>query len=117
MSAEDGKDEEKPRAKQFKVIIVGDGAVGKTSMALRFVDQHFTGSYKQTLGVDFFSKRIELPGIRRRWSRLNMTRTLIGDLEVTLQIWDIGGQSIGSKMIKNYIYGAHVSTPTPHDCS
>ena len=27
--------------------------------------------------------------------------------EVALQIWDIGGQSIGSKMITNYISGAH----------
>lgn len=27
---------------------------------------------------------------------------------MTLQIWDIGGQSIGGKMLKNYIYGAQV---------
>lgn len=27
--------------------------------------------------------------------------------EIALQIWDIGGQSIGSKMITNYISGAH----------
>lgn len=27
--------------------------------------------------------------------------------EVALQIWDIGGQSIGSKMVTNYISGAH----------
>ena len=31
--------------------------------------------------------------------------------QVALQIWDIGGQSIGSKMITNYIAGAHVSKP------
>jgi Ras-related protein Rab-28 len=29
-----------------------------------------------------------------------------GGIEVALQIWDIGGQTIGSKMIGNYIYGA-----------
>ena len=28
--------------------------------------------------------------------------------QVALQIWDIGGQSIGSKMITSYIAGAHV---------
>ena len=27
--------------------------------------------------------------------------------QVALQIWDIGGQSIGSKMVTNYIAGAH----------
>ncbi len=31
-----------------------------------------------------------------------------GDIHVALQVWDIGGQSIGSKMIGNYIYGAQV---------
>lgn len=31
-----------------------------------------------------------------------------GDAQVTLQIWDIGGQSIGGKMLKNYIFGAQV---------
>ncbi len=29
-----------------------------------------------------------------------------GGVRVALQIWDIGGQSIGNKMIKKYIYGA-----------
>lgn len=54
--------EDESRSHQFKVIIIGDGAVGKTSLALRFVEQHFSGTYKQTLGVDFFSKRVLLGG-------------------------------------------------------
>ncbi len=32
----------------------------------------------------------------------------LGDIQVALQIWDIGGQTIGGKMLKNYIFGAHV---------
>lgn len=43
---------------QFKVILIGDGAVGKTSIALRFSQDSFAQSYKQTVGVDFFIKRI-----------------------------------------------------------
>ena len=31
---------------------------------------------------------------------------LPGNTHVALQIWDIGGQSIGSKMLGNYIYGS-----------
>jgi Ras-related protein Rab-28 len=31
---------------------------------------------------------------------------LIANIQIALQIWDIGGQSIGSKMITNYISGA-----------
>ncbi len=34
--------------------------------------------------------------------------TPTGDVNVTLQVWDIGGQAIGGKMLDNYIYGAHV---------
>ena len=32
-----------------------------------------------------------------------------GDVNVTLKVWDIGGQTIGGKMLDNYIYGASVS--------
>jgi Ras-related protein Rab-28 len=94
MGAEDSDDEgssEGPKQHQFKVILLGDGAVGKTSIAMRFSQDHFAQSYKQTIGVDFFIKRIALPD----------------GSQVALQIWDIGGQSIGGKMIGNYIYGAH----------
>ena len=44
----------------------------------------------QTIGLDFMLKRLDLPG----------------NTHVALQIWDIGGQSIGSKMLGNYIFGS-----------
>lgn len=72
------------------MVILGDGAVGKTSITMRFCEDYFARQYKQTIGVDFFIKRVVLPG----------------DVHVALQVWDIGGQSIGSKMISSYIYGA-----------
>ncbi|CAM9808830.1 unnamed protein product, partial [Ectocarpus sp. 13 AM-2016] len=74
-----------------KVILLGDGTVGKTSIATRFAQGDFSQMYKQTIGLDFFVKRIFLPG----------------DVQVTMQMWDIGGQSIGSKMMSKYIFGAH----------
>uniref|UniRef100_A0A7S1K9T6 Uncharacterized protein n=1 Tax=Vitrella brassicaformis TaxID=1169539 RepID=A0A7S1K9T6_9ALVE len=80
-----------PEYLQYKVIILGDGAVGKTSLATRFTEDQFSKSYKQTVGLDFFIKRLVLKN----------------DINTCLQIWDIGGQSIGSKMIGNYIFGAH----------
>lgn len=75
---------------------MGDGAVGKTSIAMRFTEDDFSKSYKQTIGLDFFIKQLTLPG----------------DVHVAIQLWDIGGQSISGKMIGNYIYGAQV---TKHD--
>ena len=46
---------------QFKIILLGDGAVGKTSIATRFSEDKFSQNYKQTVGVDFFIKRINMP--------------------------------------------------------
>ena len=75
---------------QFKVILLGNGAVGKTSLARRFAQDEFGPEYKQTIGLDFLLKRLELPG----------------KVSVTLQLWDIGGQSLTSKMISAYVAGA-----------
>eukprot|EP00455_Lapot_gusevi_P033952 TRINITY_DN3729_c0_g1_i6.p1 TRINITY_DN3729_c0_g1~~TRINITY_DN3729_c0_g1_i6.p1 ORF type:complete len:144 (-),score=39.23 TRINITY_DN3729_c0_g1_i6:34-465(-) len=75
----------------FKVVVVGDGAVGKTSLLNRFTQDYFVKKYKQTIGVDFFVKQVTLPG----------------GVQVGLQLCDIGGQNVGSKMIKNYLFGAH----------
>lgn len=45
-----------------QVIILGDGAVGKTSIAMRHTEDSFSNMYKQTIGLDFFLKRLALPG-------------------------------------------------------
>ncbi|XP_063350428.1 ras-related protein Rab-28 isoform X3 [Pelmatolapia mariae] len=83
--------EEESQDKQLKIVVVGDGASGKTSLATRFAQEAFGKQYKQTIGLDFFLKRISLPG----------------NLNVTLQVWDIGGQTLGGKMLDKYVYGAH----------
>ncbi|XP_016363681.1 ras-related protein Rab-28 [Sinocyclocheilus anshuiensis] len=82
--------EEETQERQLKIVLLGDGASGKTSLAIRFAQEAFGRQYKQTIGLDFFLKRITLPG----------------NLNVTLQVWDIGGQTIGGKMLDKYIYGA-----------
>lgn len=46
-----------------QVVILGDGAVGKTSVAMRFCEDYFAKQYKQTIGLDFFIKRIILHGM------------------------------------------------------
>lgn len=82
--------EEEMQERQLKIVLLGDGASGKTSLSTRFAQEAFGKQYKQTIGLDFFLKRITLPG----------------NLNVTLQVWDIGGQTIGGKMLDKYIYGA-----------
>ena len=47
----------------FKVILLGDGSVGKSSLCARFTEDSFSKSYKQTIGCDFFVKHVHLPGL------------------------------------------------------
>ncbi|EPY31216.1 Rab family, other [Strigomonas culicis] len=76
----------------FKIILLGNGAVGKTSLIRYYCESGFAQNYKQTIGLDFYSKKITLPAANAP--------------EVSLQIWDIGGQQIGGTMLNNYIYGS-----------
>jgi GTPase SAR1 family protein len=46
----------------FKIVLMGDGSSGKTSIISRYAQDHFGADYRQTVGVDFFSKSLELPG-------------------------------------------------------
>jgi Ras-related protein Rab-7A len=59
----------------LKIIILGDSAVGKTSLMNQYVNNKFSSHYKVTIGADFLSKDVD-----------------IDDRIVTLQIWDTAGQ-------------------------
>uniref|UniRef100_A0A8R1DNF9 Ras-related protein Rab-28 n=1 Tax=Caenorhabditis japonica TaxID=281687 RepID=A0A8R1DNF9_CAEJA len=79
-------------SRDAEIVVVGDGASGKTSICQRFAKESFEKTYHQTLGLDFFSRRIMLPQ----------------ELQVLVQVWDIGGQSIAGEMIDKYLTGADV---------
>ncbi|MFX1592843.1 MAG: Rab family GTPase [Promethearchaeota archaeon] len=76
---------------KFKVIIIGPGAVGKTSLLHRFVENKFSFRYKLTIGADFLSKIINF----------NPNST------VKLQIWDIGGQDRYKFLRPSFFNGAN----------
>ncbi len=44
----------------FKIIILGEGAVGKTASITRFVKNLFRGEYKVSIGVEFLLKDLEI---------------------------------------------------------
>lgn len=44
----------------IKVVVVGNGAVGKSSMIQRYCKGTFTSEYKKTIGVDFLERQIKL---------------------------------------------------------
>ncbi|MHA1596314.1 MAG: Rab family GTPase [Candidatus Asgardarchaeia archaeon] len=58
-----------------KVVVIGDGGVGKTSLVRRFVKNVFSNDYKLTIGSDFGVKKLHVDGI-----------------EVVISIFDVGGQ-------------------------
>ncbi len=43
---------------RFKIVMLGDGAVGKTAMTTRFTQDYFEADYKRTIGTDFSVKRL-----------------------------------------------------------
>ena len=48
-----------------KLILLGNGSAGKSSIIARFTDDGFGRVYKQTVGLDFFEKLLPLQGDRR----------------------------------------------------
>ncbi|KAK7884077.1 hypothetical protein WMY93_027200 [Mugilogobius chulae] len=74
----------------MKILIVGDGNVGKTSFVNRYVTGQFSRSYKMTMGVDFSLKILQ-------WSEREKVR---------LQLWDIAGQERFVSMTRIYYKGA-----------
>ena len=73
----------------FKILTVGDGSVGKTTLLQRYVDGLFKEDQKMTIGVNFYLKRIQ-----------------IEDFDIALQLWDFGGQERFRFLLKKYIKGA-----------
>lgn len=43
----------------IKMVVVGNGAVGKSSMIQRYCKGIFTKDYKKTIGVDFLERQIQ----------------------------------------------------------
>lgn len=46
----------------FKLVIIGNSGVGKSSVLLRFADDQFNESYLTTIGVDFRFKTLPIDG-------------------------------------------------------
>lgn len=74
---------------KIKVILLGNGSVGKTSLAKRFTIDKFSETYKPSLGVDFMVKRIEYKG-----------------RHVKVLVFDTAGQEFISSLRKRYYAGA-----------
>ena len=76
----------------WKIMMLGDAAVGKTSLTLRFISGFFLQDLKLTIGVDFYSKT-----------------TNFKEKKVKLQIWDFGGEERFRFLLHQYCKGANAA--------
>lgn len=76
----------------FKILLLGDASVGKTSFTKRYCYNIFNPSERLTIGVDFHVKTIELKGYK-----------------IKLQIWDVGGEERFRFLLPTYCLGANAA--------
>lgn len=73
----------------FKLLIIGNSAVGKTSFLFRYADDSYTSAFVSTVGIDFKVKTVQRNNKR-----------------VKLQIWDTAGQERYRTITTAYYRGA-----------
>ena len=80
------------RVPVVKVVVAGDGTVGKTSLIRRYCEGKFETTRVQTIGVDFQTQTVEL-----------------SDFIVKLSIWDMAGQERFEVMRAGFYRGSRAS--------
>ena len=73
----------------FKIVLIGDGAVGKTSIRRRYMGEGFKTDFLATMGADFAYLKTKIDGYNIEWS-----------------IWDLAGQPAFRGVMKSYYKGA-----------
>ena len=74
---------------RFKVVILGDTSVGKSSIGLRYVMGHFYENQETTIGAAFLTQTVHLKGNTHK-----------------LEIWDTAGQERFNNLAPMYYRGA-----------
>lgn len=73
----------------FKIVLIGDGAVGKTSIRKRYMGEGFRSDFLATMGADFAYLKTEIDEDFIEW-----------------QIWDLAGQPAFRNVMKAYFKGS-----------
>mmetsp|Transcript_16528 Transcript_16528/g.28893 ORF Transcript_16528/g.28893 Transcript_16528/m.28893 type:complete len:205 (+) Transcript_16528:414-1028(+) len=74
---------------QIKLLCIGDSAVGKTCLLLRYANNSFSPTFITTIGIDFKIKTVPIEG-----------------KAIRLQIWDTAGQERFKTITTSYFRGA-----------
>ncbi|XP_039130974.1 ras-related protein RABA5a [Dioscorea cayenensis subsp. rotundata] len=82
-------DEEESQDYLFKIVLIGDSAVGKSNLLARFARNEFYPNSKSTIGVEFQTQKMDIDG-----------------REIKAQIWDTAGQERFRAVTSAYYRGA-----------
>ena len=85
------KEQDEEDYRLYKILLLGDCAVGKSCLLLRYCENSFQESHLATIGLDFRLKTITLENNRK----------------IRIQIWDTAGEDRFRAITKNYYKGAH----------
>jgi small GTP-binding protein len=77
--------------KTYKIVVLGDFGVGKTSLIRRYVLDEFSDEYRATLGVHLYK---------------HVDTLTDGNIDISLVVWDIEGAPLPSGQTQRYIAGA-----------
>ena len=75
----------------YKLILGGEGGVGKTSMVHRFVENAFQTDYKSTIGTSIMKKECDFEGLNSK---------------VRFVLWDLAGQAQFKRVRQSYLSNA-----------
>ena len=75
----------------YKICVIGDGGVGKTTMLHQYVENKFVENIQMTIGTNFFIKNLLIKEF---------------DASIKLQLWDLGGQERFSIVRPDFYLGA-----------
>jgi Ras-related protein Rab-11A len=87
----------------FKIVVIGDAAVGKSTLIHRFIKDKFKEDYRPTLGADLLRKQVEIEFEDKKFN-------------CTLVLWDIAGQD-RYKMIRALYFNGCVGAILVYDCT
>lgn len=82
-------EEEQSQDYLFKIVLIGDSAVGKSNLLARFARNEFYPNSKSTIGVEFQTQKMDIDG-----------------KEIKAQIWDTAGQERFRAVTSAYYRGA-----------
>ena len=74
---------------KVKIILLGNGGAGKTSIATRYTENRFSANYRPSLGVDFMVKRL-----------------IHKDYRIKVMVFDTAGQEFISTLRQRYYFAA-----------